>query len=333
MTDASESTDGQHRAAKSRSSWLAILDSVGRWTVGLAVIVGGLFCAWKCLSQPPVGQTSVEIVAAPDDPQERVEIPSGSDRLTDMISAEQIKSADHPLDPLMKLADRGLEIIDTKYPDYSAKILTQVRTGDTLHDENVMKLKVRHGREGGEEQIPFSIYTRFLGPKSKAGQEAIWVDGRDDGMILGHGTGFLNVKTVKLDPESRFAMSGNRYPIYEIGFRNLIMKMKEFGKNDRNYGECEVQIDRNVLVDERSCTLVTVTHPIKRDHFEYHIAKIYIDDEFEVITGYEGYLWPETVGGEPVLLEKYFYVDLELNSGLEDVDFDTANAAYDYPRW
>lgn len=258
-------------------------------------------------------------------------------RLTDTISMDLVRSAEHPLDPLMTMADRALEQLDSKYLDYTSKMLTQVRTGSTLHNENLMFLKVRHGRdakEGDDEsKVPFSIYTRFLKPQGKAGQEAIWVDGKDDGLILGHGTGFLNIKTVKLPPTGAFAMSGNRYPIYQIGFRNLIVKMKEFGENDRKYDECDVDIQRNVSVDERSCTLLIITHPKKRDHFEYHIAKIYIDDEYEVPTGYEGYLWPEEEGGEPVLLEKYFYVDLELNCGLKDVDFDIANPEYDFPAW
>ncbi len=272
---------------------------------------------------------------APDDSDSPDSL--GPKKLTDTITMEKVKSADHPLDPLMALADRALEQLDEKYVDYSSKMLTQVRTGNTLHEENLMFLKVRHRISASDAEaapeVPFSIYTRFLKPQGKAGQEAIWVEGKDDEMILGHGTGFLNIKTVRLPPMGSFAMSGNRYPIYQIGFRNLIVKMKEFGENDRKYGECEVKIDRNISVDNRSCTLLTITHPKKRDHFEYHIAKIYIDDEYEVPTGYEGYLWPEEEGGEPVLLEKYFYVDLKLNCELKDVDFDISNPEYDYPAW
>ena len=128
-------------------------------------------------------------------------------------------------------------------------------------------------------------------------------------------------------------MSGNRYPIYQIGFRNLIVKMKEFGENDRKYGECEVKIKRNVEVDNRKCTLLEITHPVKRKHFDYHIAKIYIDNEYEIPTGYEGYLWPEKEGEDPPLLEKYFYLELKLNCEFEDVDFDVTNPKYDYPGW
>ena len=35
--------------------------------------------------------------------------------------------------------------------------------------------------------------------------------------------------------------------------------------------------------------------------------------------------WPETPGGEPPLEEEYTYLDVELNVGLKDSDFDPDN--------
>ena len=307
---------------------------------GLILLAIGLYLTQSLLAPDVIDDQTVEIQAADSNPEpygstEPVD-PEKPKRLVDLLSMEKVNAAKHPLDPLMELANSSLEVIDSKYADYSAKMLSQVRT-NKLNEENLMFLKVRHDREAEAEEkqtkTPFSIYTRFLKPKSKVGQEAIWVRGKDEEQILGHGTGLLNFKIVRLPPLGSFAMSGNRYPIYQIGFRNLIIKMKEFGENDRKYGECDVQIDRNLKVDGRSCTLLTITHPKKREHFDYHIAKIYIDDEYEIPTGYEGYLWPESEGADPPLLEKYFYLDLKLNCGLKDIDFDVANEEYDFPSW
>lgn len=344
----SDSTDGSESTKRPSSKLGCVIKTV----IVLALIVAALVAAQTILAPEVEDDSTVQIQKGPaaaaasdvadgnDANAETLNRPNSPDkpkRLTDTVTMKAIKAADHPLDPLMALADQGLEIIDSKYFDYSAKMLSQVRTGGKLHAENLMQLKIRHDGtteiDGKKTAIPFSVYSRFLKPKSKVGQEAIWVRGKNDGKILGHGTGLMGFKTIPLDPEGAFAMTGNRYPIFQIGFRNLIVKMKEFGTNDRKYGECDVQIERNVLVDNRSCTLITVTHPEKREHFEYHIAKIYIDDEYEVITGYEGYLWPEKSGEEPPLLEKYFYTDLKLNPGLKDIDFDIANEEYDYPRW
>ncbi len=278
-------------------------------------------------------KTGAAAVANNPEGQSADVVPVGPVKITDGLSAAKVKAAKHPLDPLMELADGSMKLIDEKYLDYKTRIVSQVRT-NVLNDETVMFVKLRHVRnsEDGKE-IPFSIYTKFLSPRSKVGQEAIWVEGQNENNILGHATGLLNFKTVSLDPESSFAMRGNRYPIFQLGFRNLIVKMKEFGENDRKYGECEVEVERDVMVGDRKCVLLTVTHPHKREHFEYHIAKIYIDEELEIPIGYEGFLWPEEKGQEPPLLERYIYTELELNCGLKDADFDTSNPEYDYPRF
>ncbi len=327
------------KATPNRPSFTGCLLKV---IAGLLLLAVGLYALQSMLAPDVVDDKTVEIRTSDQDSEDPSHEQADRDpgqplRLTDTITTEGIGSSEHPLDPLMELAEHSLEIIDSKYACYSAKMLSQVRTNDTLHEENLMLVKVRHDCEvetdGKKTEIPFSIYTQFLKPKSKVGQEAIWVRGKEDEQILGHGTGLLNFKIVRLPPTGVFAMSGNRYPIYQIGFRNLIIKMKEFGENDRKYGECNVTIKRNVEVDGRSCTLLTVTHPEKRDHFDYHIAKIYIDDEFEIPTGYEGYLWPETKGADPPLLEKYFYLDLHINCGLKDIDFDVTNPEYAFPAW
>ena len=339
MTEVEEKTDPGHQG-KNPTGRSSVVGCLVKGILALVVIAAVLVTIQSFIAPEVEDDSTVEIrtgSGAADDLQQTNDNDSSEPKkLSDTISMKQIESADHPLDPLMQLADRSLELIDSEYSGYSAKILTQVRTGDTLHEENLMLVKVRHARAVSDENpaaIPFSIYTRFLKPKAKVGQEAIWVEGKDDEKILGHGTGLLNIKTVRLDPEGDYAMTGNRYPIFQIGFRNLIVKMKEFGENDRKYGECEVQIDKGVEVDGRPCTLLTVTHPEKREHFDYHIAKIYIDDEYEAPTGYEGYLWPESPGDDPPLLEKYFYLDVKLNIELEDIDFDITNPEYEFPAW
>jgi len=341
MTDVQEKTDPSNQPERGSEKRSSLAGCLVKGAVVLTALAVGLVFLQSLLTPEVEEDKTVQITPGKSSSEEQTKnvedsLPNEPKRLVDTISVEKCNAANHPLDPLMELADRSLELIDSNYLTYSTKMLTQVRTEDTLHEEILMLVKIRHACAESEEnptKVPFSVYTRFLKPKSKVGQEAIWVEGKDEDKILGHGTGLLNIKTVRLDPEGSFAMSGNRYPIFQIGFRNLIIKMKEFGENDRKYGECEIQIDRGVEVDGRPCTLLTVTHPEKRDHFTYHIAKIYLDDEYEIPTGYEGYLWPETEGGEPLLLEKYFYIDLDLECDLKDIDFDVANPDYDYPAW
>ena len=63
----------------------------------------------------------------------------------------------------------------------------------------------------------------------------------------------------------------------------------------------------------------------------YHIAHIYIDDEIGVPIRYSSWGWPKTAGGKPILLEEYTYVNIKVNVGLKDKDFDHNNPEYAFP--
>ena len=253
--------------------------------------------------------------------------------LPDRISQRVIDQAEHPFDPLLIVARTCLETIDRDIRDYSATLISQVRVKGELMPPRKLACKIRHPSDDPSDLVPFSVYTRFKEPTRIAGQEAIWVEGWNEGNLVAHLTGLANVKRFYLAPESSYAMEGNRYPIYEIGFRNLLAKMVEVGLRDREHGECQVTVKKNLEIDGRPCTMLEVQHPVKRDHFEFHIARIYIDDEREFPLGYEGYLWPKEEGGEPELLEKYFYTEVQTNVGLQDIDFDPANEKYSFPSW
>ena len=261
-----------------------------------------------------------------DDDQEPVE---GS--LLSRLNKETIESAEHPIDPLMEVAAIALEKIDETVFDYTGTIISQVLLSGRLQPEQKMFCKIRHARTTGDDPCGFSVYLRFIKPKSNQGQEVIWVDGKNDGKLVAHATVLRKVMRANLKPDSMLAMMNSRHPIMDIGFRNLLAKMLEKGNRDREYGECEVSIKRNLEIEGRKCVMLEIKHPVKRKHFEFHIARIYLDQELEIPIGYEGFIWPKLEGGEPRLLEKYFYTNLKLNVGLKDSDFDPDSDAYDFP--
>ena len=194
-----------------------------------------------------------------------------------------------------------------------------------------MDCKIRHARTTGDDLCGFSVYLKFVAPNSSAGQEVIWVDGWNDGNLVAHLTGWQNVVRIYLEPESTIAMRNSLHPIMDIGFRNLLAKVLEKGQQSRELGECEVNVKRNIQIEGRKCVMLEVKHPVKQDEFEFHIARIYLDQELEIPIAYEGFTWPEEQGGEPLLQEKYFYTNLTLNVGLQDIDFDPSNPDYGYP--
>ncbi len=250
------------------------------------------------------------------------------------ISAEVIAAAAHPLDPLLQVAEKAQANIRNSIFDYEAIMINQVRVGrGPVRDPHFMQIKIRHPRllDNGE-QIPFSIYTKFIAPANMAGQEAIWVRGANNDRLIGHPpSGMLNLISLELDPIGPIAMKGNRYPIYEMGISRLLEIIIEKGKRDRAAGDCQVTLDRHVRVDNRPCLMLEIRHPHRQEPFDFHIAKIFIDLEMQIPVAYEGYDWPKPGTTEPILLEKYVYTQIKLNPGLTAHDFDPANPEYEYP--
>jgi hypothetical protein len=167
----------------------------------------------------------------------------------------------HPLEPALELAQRGLAQLRGNVKDYSCTMVKRERIDGKLGEHEYMFAKIR--------QKPFSVYLSFLGPDSVKGQEVIYVDGRNDGNMLAHaGSGVKAlVGTVSLKPQSMLAMSGQRYPITELGVENLSKRLVEVARHDSQFGECEVNFYPNAKVNGRVCTCIQVTHPTPRKNF------------------------------------------------------------------
>jgi len=233
-------------------------------------------------------------------------------------------SGAHPLEPALELANRGLAQLRTTVKDYSATVVKRERIDGKLGEHQYIFAKIRHE--------PFSVYLYFLAPDDVKGQEVIYVEGRNDGNMLAHaGSGVrAMVGTVSLKPNGALAMQGNRYAITEIGVENLAKRLVEVAEHDRQFGECDVQFFPNAKVNGRVCTCIQVVHPVPRRNFRFHLARVFIDDEFLIPIRYEAYDWPHAEGGQPVLMEEYTYMNVKINNGFTDADFDPKNTAYKF---
>ncbi|MEL7497014.1 MAG: DUF1571 domain-containing protein [Planctomycetota bacterium] len=303
--------------------------------LGLALIAGCFVAARFLQSSDDATQLNLPVSKNGEtkQPVPKDEVESATLSLPDRISQEAIDQADHPFDPLLQIGNACIEKIDAEILDYSATLTSQVRINGVLQEPRTIFCKIRHPKDSPDDKCTFSVYTKFVEPDASAGQEAIWVDGWHEGNLVAHITGVANLKRFYLDPNSRLAMNGTLHPIDAIGFRNLLVNMCKVGEQDRKYDECIVTVTKDLQLNGRNCTMFEAKHPVKRDHFEFHIARLYIDNELEIPMAYEGYMWPEEEGGEPVLLERYHYSNVQINIGLEDIDFDPANETYDYPAF
>ncbi len=229
----------------------------------------------------------------------------------------------HPLMPALVWANNGIGNVE-KIHDYTATLVKRERLNGKLGNQEYIFLKVRHK--------PFSVYLYFMKPKDLKGREVIYVEGQNDGKIMAHGTGMQNrlIGTIPLAPDGLIAMRGQRYPLTEIGLLNLIRRLAEVAKEDIKFGECEVKFLKGATINGRKCTCIQVVHPVARREFRFHMARIFVDDEWDLPLRYASYDWPKRKGEAPPLLEEYTYLNLELNKGLTNADFDIKNPNYNF---
>lgn len=242
-----------------------------------------------------------------------------------------VAADEHPLDPALRLAREALEKFQREVSDYTATMIKRERISGTLGGETRMEAKIRTRLVEGDKLVrPMSVYLKMLDPWLARGREVIWVENRNDGKLLAHEGGLKNLVHVSLAPTDRLAMMGNKYPITEIGLAKLMEKLIEKGERDKQVGPCEVTIRSGAEVAGRVCQLIEVKHPERDARFDFHIAQIYLDEERMIPLRYAAYLWPDSPDAAPPLEEEYTYVDVRLNVGLTDADFDPSNSAYQY---
>jgi len=260
------------------------------------------------LAMPLFGQTENPTAASPNTPYQKQEPQAG----------------EHPLIPVLKWAKAGRPKI-AELKDYTALLIKQETVNGEKQAAQAMELKVRHE--------PFSVYLKFRYPQDVAGQQVIYIKGQNNDNMLAHGIGLQRrLGTLPLDPNGLIAMRGNKYPITEIGLLNLVDKLVEVGEKDVKFGECTVNYYEGIKTTEgRECTMIEVIHPVPRKNFLFYVARILVDNEYNVPIRYESYEWPTEKDSELPLIEAYDYQKLRLNVGLTDEDFDIKNPKYNFP--
>ncbi|MDH3716918.1 MAG: DUF1571 domain-containing protein [Planctomycetota bacterium] len=245
----------------------------------------------------------------------------------DNASAEGAQTAGaHPLVPVIKLAYDGLQRIDNEIYDYSCTLVKRERIDGELGEHQYLFAKVRHE--------PFSVYMYFIAPNEMKGREVIYTAGQNGGKLRAHEAQGWKSKfgMVSLDPNSRLAMVGQRYPITMTGMRIMTQRLVEVAEHDTQYEECEVKILEGGKINGRPCTCIQSLHPVPRKHFRYHMARVFIDDELQIPVRYAAYKWPNKKGGQPLLDEEYTYLNIKLNNGFIDADFDYRNEDYRFVK-
>jgi len=292
----------------SRRHWAALL------AVALILSLGWeAGTAWGEAPKEGTAKAAEQSTASSDAPAQTVRLGG---------AAAAVDPNEHPLMPVLRWGQESLKIAE-KIQDYSATMVKRERIDGKVNDPEYMFIKIRHK--------PLSVYMCFLKPDHLKGQEVIWVKGQNNGKLWGHGTGMRKVfGTVPLDPTGPVAMKGNRYPITEIGIENLVRRPDREGEKDTQYGECEVKYFPGAKINGRTCTCIQVVHPVPRRNFQFHLARIFVDDEYNLPVRFEAHDWPSQPGGSPELIEEYTYVNIKMDNKFTDADFDIRNPDYGF---
>lgn len=249
-------------------------------------------------------------------------------RVTKRIEPEDSEPA-HPLDQAIQMARETLGRIQSEVQDYTCTIVKQERIDGEVGPTEHMRAEIRNGKTvNGVTTQPFSVYLSFLKPDAIQGREVLYVAGANNGkMVAQEAKGVASfLGEVWLAPDGAIAMRGQRYPLTDIGIENLLAKLVERGLRDRQNDpegkHTTVKFIPGAKINGRPCTVLEVTHPEKKPCFDFHVARIFIDDETQLPIRYAAYSWPLQANGKPELEEAYTYLDVKLNVGLTDRDFD-----------
>ena len=218
--------------------------------------------------------------------------------------------------------------------DYTCTLVKRERVNGQLLEHEFIEVKLRQRQvRDGRIIVPFSVYLRFLAPAEVRGREVIYVEGRNDGKLIARrgGLRFAYV-TTSVDPLGELAMERNRYPITHLGIQRLIEELLIVAREELGNPaeELDVKQANGAKIEGRPCRMIQVTHSVRREQYRYHIARIFVDDQFELPIRFASYDWPDTEGGQPKLLEEYTYLNLKFNVGLTDWDFDHHNEEYQF---
>jgi hypothetical protein len=241
--------------------------------------------------------------------------------LADDDGGEEVK-----LEEVREFAERAASQIEQNVQDYTCVLMRQERVDGRLQGWQVMTAKIRH--ENRAAGVPFSVYLKFLKPSHVVGREVIYVQGQD--LIARRGGTHQPNMTVHLVPTGATAMEGNRYPITEAGFLNLALRLIEVLKQEQGLDHAQLRVFRHAMLDGRSCTNYRLVQAHQVPGASFYMADVTVDNELGLPVFYRACDWPQAPGGEPVVLEQYYYKDIRINVGLTDADFDPRNPDYQF---
>jgi hypothetical protein len=231
---------------------------------------------------------------------------------TDSPENMQKLAAGDPLEFLRK----SLKWCDERVGEYTCQFQKQEKIDGALLKTETMQMKFR--------AKTFSLYIKWVGDVY-AGQEAIYVEGKNDGKVAVHPSGLLGVliRKVMVEPTSKLALKHARRPLTFAGMANMLRLVIPQCEKAKANGDLTLTYEGVRDNNGRPAYVFKRVLPNKND-YPCPVLTIYIDQQFLICVRTDAYDWDGT------LLSQYIYSDILINPGLKDEDFDVDNRQYNF---
>lgn len=210
---------------------------------------------------------------------------------------------------------KEMEQAYARVDNYTATFLMQEHVDGKLTPEQLLALKFKK---------PFKVYLRWIeGPNT--GRQALYPAGVDDNELWVRVPLLVGAVTVTLDPESPRARKGGRHAITDLGIGRLIEVLGENVRRGVQHNELTIVDGGQHTTFERPTLRYVLHFPDDPDRGYYCKTTILdVDREHRLPILAETYDWHDQLSG------RYGYLDLRLNPGLTDDDFNPKNPDYGF---
>jgi hypothetical protein len=241
-----------------------------------------------------------------------------------------LTNTQHPLQAVIDYARREQKYLSDTVRDSSCRLIKRERINGYLQDMHFIDMQVRESvHQDGRIVQPLSIYLHFLGPKNVVDRRVVYVEGQNGGkMLVRNGGKHFDYVVAEIDPQSDAARDETLVPVTDIGFNRLLGKMIEVLQKhqqiDVSGGNSHAERISGAKINNRTCTVIRITHPRPMDGLEFHIANVFVDDDLHAPVRVDYSDFPKTAGGKAPLIAEYTYTNLQLNVDLPNSEFSPA---------
>ncbi len=199
---------------------------------------------------------------------------------------------------------------------YVATLDMQEEVNGRLRPMNRIHVKLR--------QQPFSVYMRW----TDNDQEVLFVEGRnDDRLLVKPAKGLAALKRLwRIDPDSRMAKQGCRYPVTDTGIQKLIDRVQEFYSAREDWASVADFSIADAVVADTDVTAYSIRFRDQKASPDYGASQLCFEPTTGLLISVQNFGWSEN--DDHPLVEHYVYGDIRQDPPLQDTDFDEQNEEY-----